>query len=188
MSAIPSHVSRDFAEMSIDNKLTFGDKVILALIAAGLLFPNLTVAIAGVISLTAANNDLRAKKLAYDGNPSLIGALETSERNWISLFEQDAAYVDSIAHGNTATLDASGYNRTKNIRDVTHIAAAPVFKSSGSTTTGGLDGEFIPEKDVKAYGALAYTSDLTPVFNGNQITFTFGPIANQSQISVIVGM
>jgi len=185
MSAIKQHVSHDFREMSVDSKITFGDKVILAMVLAVLLFPNPTVAIAGILSLTAANVDLKNKLDAYEANPSLIGALEISEKAWIGVFTQDANYVDSIANGNVATINASGYNATKHISDKAVQPTVPVVKTANSVTTGGLDVDMVPQKDADYFGGLTYTSDLTPVFHGNQVTFTFvtGPTPVTSQIS-----
>ena len=186
MSAIKVHVSHDFVEMSVDAKIPFGDKVILAMVLAILLFPNPTVAIAGILSLTAANVDLKNKHDAYLANPSLLGALEVSETAWISVFTQDATYVDSIAHGNPASIDASGYNKTKSISVKATQPTTPVVKEASSVVTGGLDVENVPQHDADSFGGLVYTSDLTPVFNGNQVTFTMVNGTVTSQISFLI--
>ena len=190
MSAIKVHVSHDFVEMSVDSKITFGDHVIAQMILAILLFPNPTVAIAGILSLTAANADLQLKLNAHNANPSLIAALELSEKAWIGVFTQDAAYVDSIANGNAATIASSGYNSTKHISDKAVQPNVPIVKTANSVATGGLDVDMVPQKGADYFGGITYTSDLTPVFHGNQVTFTFVnnslPVPTNSQISFLM--
>ena len=186
MSAIKVHVSKDFVEMSVADKIVLGDKVIAALILAVLMFPNITVPATGVNSLTSANVDLKAKHDAFKVNPLLHPALELSETAWITAFQKDADFVDSLAHGNAAMITSSGYNSTKDIRVPAAIPATPVIKTSGSTKTGGLDIDLVPQKDADAFGGLVYTGNLTPVFNDNQVTFSFMVGEVPSQISFVI--
>ena len=178
MSALKVKASKDFVEMSIGDKIVFGTNVrsMLGNVAGLAKFPDLTIPLTGafpIISLASLDGDLLAKNNAYEGNHNLLGALEVSEIAWIAGYEQDCDYVNSIAKNNPATIDMSGYHKTKDIRLVAHVPATPVVKSADSPVTGGFDVELGIQKDATGFGGVLYTPNLTPVVNGSQVTFSF---------------
>lgn len=184
MSSIPIHVSFDFVTMSVDDKIAFGLIVPGKLTASSAIFPNCTVLPADLITL---NGNLNAANIAFSSNPALLSALQNSESLWITGFSKDANYVDSIASGNGATIDLSGYHKTKDTRVPATLPNEPIVKSSKSNSVGGLDTFILPQGDAKVFLTAVYTPDMTVTFNGNQFLCTkINEDGSTSQVSVMI--
>ena len=169
MSSIPVHVSHDFVAMSVEKKIELGIKIPLKLTAAATTFTNCTVAPS---DLTTLNTALKLAYEAWQNNPSLLAAMQNAEIAWISGFSKDANYVESVASGNGAIIDLSGYNKTKDTRIPVVIPTAPIIKSSKSNSAGGLDMDIASQSGATSYISIAFTSDFTVTYNGNQVTFS----------------
>ncbi len=184
MSSIPIHVSFDFVTMSVDNKIAFGLIVPPKLTAAATTFPNCTVVPA---DLTTLNTNLNVANVNFNNNPLLLDALQNAETLWIAGFSKDANYVDSIANGNGATIDLSGYHKTRDTRVPAALPAEPVVKSSKSNSVGGLDTFIATQADAKTFLTAVYTHDITVTFSGNQILFTkLNEDGSTTQASVMI--
>jgi hypothetical protein len=169
MSTISVKVSLDFVKMTVETKLEFGEKVIGKLTDGATTFPNCTVPVA---DLETRNSNLRNALKDWLNNPSLVEALKRSEKAWIADFLKDAKYVDSIAGGNAAIIDLSGYNKTKDTRVKLSIPATPVVKSSKSIGKGELEAKMVKQTDARMFLAALYTPNFKVTFNENQVLFT----------------
>jgi hypothetical protein len=171
MPAKKVQVSFDFTSMTVDKKITFGTNVTgkLILAAAVSKFPHLTVSAA---DLLIANDNLNKANQNFINNPALDSELHVAEVAWISVFSQDANYVNSLCNGSESDIDLSGYNKTKSVTTNAVKAVTPVVKSGKSLVTGGLDFDIVKQADATNFLSVVFTSDITVTYSGNQVTFT----------------
>lgn len=173
MGAIKQTVSHDFVTMDVPKKLSLGVKVIDLMGTNVSKFSNPTVPITGDdVSLQDAQDKLKAAKEAFDKNPAKEDDLHNAETTWIGRFSQDAVYVDSVSAGDPAVIDLSGFNKTKDTREKATKPGSPVVKSTKSTTTGSLESIVAKQKDANVFISVAYTPDMSVVFNDNQVIFS----------------
>ena len=185
MAEIPVHASLDFVGDAITDKLALGDIIPGLMLTSVLIFAHPTVPLANMIS---ANDDLRLKYNAWLINPLLESDLHDSELAWIVAFTSNALYVSSVAHGSATIILLSGYHVTKDTKSPAVASVTPVVVGGKSDVTGGFQSELAVQKDAKGFVSMLYTSGLTPVYNGNQVTFTFGPVDKQQQIAFVVSL
>ena len=176
------HCSHDFVEWDYVEQYTFGLMVNGLMILLLILFPDPGGLLA---ALLGASNDLKLKYDAYKLNPLLIDALKTSQRAWVVAMTGVALYVDSVANGDAVIIAKSGINATSDTSTPAAQPTVPVIHSGASNNAGGFDLELDTQKKADAFGGVFYTSDLTPVFSGSQVTFTIvnGPVT--SMIAVV---
>ena len=176
------HVKMNMNELDYLEQYTLGLKVYGMMILLTTLFPNPT---GGMLILQTTSNALKTAFENYEGNPKLMSALKIAVDNWLAAINPIALYVDSVANGNAATIDASGFEKTSDTNAPASKPGVPVIKLTKSEIDGGLDVEILTQKDANGFGALLYTPDLTPVIAGGQITFTIVQPTVTSQISFI---
>ena len=118
------NVSYDFVEIYFNDQVSFGENVYSLLFLLPVLFPHVT---GGLAALDSANIDLKAKYKAYEKNPSLLDDLKTSQRAWLVVIVAIAAYVHSIANGNSGIIDQSGFHKTKDSTTSVVQPATPII-------------------------------------------------------------
>ncbi len=169
---IITHVSHDFNNMNVAQKLAFAPSVPLLMATNAVTFVTPKVPLA---NLTTATTDLNAKNQSYILNPNAHSALINSEKNWLKLFREQADYVDSIALGDAAIIALSGFHSTQSESHPTQIPVTP-HGVDGAGATHGHGGAHLNVAAQKNATFLYFlsTANAQIIQTGNQFTITIG--------------
>jgi hypothetical protein len=166
-------VSLGFTRYTIPQKVVFGQTVTDKLTENSSIFttPNPTV-----VALIGATNDLdAAAAAAASGDHAKVQIMYEKEANWDEAYRKSAAYVNTIANGNEATILLSGFKSTKTEPGQVQLPGAfENFKVKAGKTPGSIAVECKAMKGVKSFVFLVINTN-TPInvqlING-QIQFT----------------
>ncbi len=178
------HVSHEFISEPTDAKVLFGDGVAKDLKDNAVDFPLLPHS--GVV-IEIANDLLKSSYLFYTKNgDSGKGNYYNAEYDWKTKFTANANYVDTLADGDLAIINKSGYKPTAS--DTTKsksLSAMTDFKSHGNSQLGPkiVTSKVKNFKGLKAYLFTLAHKDATVVLSGNQLTVS---MAGEIVFSIIL--
>jgi hypothetical protein len=155
------HVSMDFKELPVSEKVTFGQTVHddISANAATFVDPDVPPA-----TLLTDNNALKAAIVgAQSGDHQKVAVMYAAEKTWDTTFGTEAEYVDRIANGDEPTILLSGYKATKSETLPAVIPETPiVLNVKANPLQGSIHVELNYQQGVRNYIFIC-SSDGTPV-------------------------
>lgn len=168
-------VVRTYNRKSVDDKVSLGKRVITGLTNNSKTFPNLPVPVA---DLTSANNTLTNTYEDYKNKGEAAkGNFQNAQYDWKQKFDKTATYVDTVADGNLAIINQSGFDASSpTVNNAELPVALNNLKSKGDQEKG--NGHVVSTVDsrpgLKAYVFTLLNPEYTLESTSNQITVKKG--------------
>ena len=125
-------------------------------------------------SLAAAANDVTIAYGNRMNGPAAKTALDQADAILDEMLHMEAGYVNTVANGNKATIEASGFTATSDSRKPATVPATPAApKISGNASALHLE----TDNDADSFCWLVFTdAAVTPTVTGSHITLPAAPV------------
>ncbi|MEI6817035.1 MAG: hypothetical protein WCL14_10530 [Bacteroidota bacterium] len=166
------HPSHDHNDMSPADLIIFVHNVVVQMNANVATFSDPTVATS---ALTTCVDDLELKNKAYVDNPKKFSAMDGSKKALLKLVNKENKYIDTVADGEGAIIDLSGFHKTSAESTPTKKPTNAVIKDMHSSGKGNFYVQ-VNAQGLCTYMFIVCALDATVVFAGHQVSVNKGPM------------
>lgn len=162
-----------FVDLPVPQKIVFGQNVITEETANAGVFPNLPH---NVASLQTKNDELQvASADAESGDHEKVAIMHNIEKQWDTLFRDNANYVTTIANGDSAIILKGGFVPTK---EQSNPAQNPVQPNNFKVTVDTQQGSFTAKSEAldnaKSYVYVSMPDGFSISFTDDQMNINAG--------------
>jgi hypothetical protein len=167
-------VSLLFKQLTIPEKVIFGQNVHDQITLNAVIFPTPDVPLATLLSKNDTLSD--TAEAAESGDHAKVALMHAAERDWDTTFDTEAHYVDRIANGNEAIILQSGFQATKSETSPASIPHVPEVKEPKiNSIPGSIHIEIEYQQGVKNYLYFVSTTNTPVNLDGNKFSVAQNP-------------